>query len=153
MLRRLLTISLGLLAITVTGCRRNVGGVQPGAGSSQEAVVQFLDAARAQDMQAMSAVWGNAERPTREIVERKELEQRLLLMMCVLRHDESRLGLPQPGEGGRQIFAVELKQGAKQATVPFTTVRNTKSGRWFVEEFDPRPVRDFCQSGATPRPR
>lgn len=153
MLRRLLPFSLVLLALTATACRRSVGGPEAGAASPQEAVVQFLDAARAKDMQAMSAVWGNAEQPTREFLERRELEQRLLVMMCVLRHDESRIGVPQPGEAGRQIYPVELKQGTRQGTVPFTTVRNTKTGRWFVEEFDPRPVREFCQQGTTPRPR
>jgi hypothetical protein len=154
LLRRLLTLSLLVLAVTATGCRRTLGSAEAGAGTSQEAVVQFLDAARAKDMQAMSAVWGNAEQPTRDIVERRELEQRLLVMICVLRHDESRIGVPQPGEGGRQIYPVELKQGTKQATVPFTTIRNTKTGRWFVEEFDPRPVRDFCQQAQSlTRPR
>lgn len=150
-MRRVLPIVAVLLLVVVAGaCRRSTGGADGGARTAPEAVVQFLDAARARDLDQMSAVWGNASRPTREEVSRQELEQRLLVMICLLRHDESRLGVATPGEAGRQVFRVELKQGDKLATTTFTTVRNTKTDRWFVEEFDPRPMRDFCSSQNTP---
>ena len=67
-----------------------------GATSSAAAVEQFLSAAKAQDLQAMSAVWGNAVSPMRERVDRQELERRLLIMTCHLRHDTSRIGAAQP---------------------------------------------------------
>ena len=151
-MRRVMPWAGLLLVLVVIGCRRPTGGGEAGARTAQEAVVQFLDAARARDLDQMSAVWGNASTPVRDQVSRQELEQRLLIMICVLRHDESRIGVPAPGEAGRQVYRVELKQGDKVATTPFTTVRNAKLDKWFVEEFDLRPVREFCRSGETQRP-
>lgn len=146
----------GLLALVllVGACRPSGMGIEPGAASSQEAVLEFLNAARAEDLQAVSAVWGDEEGLARDRMERQELERRLILMACLLRHDESRIGEAQRGEGGRLVHTVVLRQGTKEATVPFTTARNRRSGRWFVQEFDTRPVRDFCtRSPATPPAR
>ncbi len=142
-----------LLVLAVAGCRPNaVGSGSTGADSSQMAVVEFLNGARAQDLQAISKVWGNAESPTRDRVERQELERRLLVIICHLRHDESRIGAPQLGEAGRTIFSAELTRGTRRATVPFTTVRNTRNGRWYVEDVDLRPAREICNAEPMNRP-
>lgn len=124
----------------------------PGTESSETAVAQFLDAARGGDLQAMSAVWGNAESPVRDRASRQEVERRLLIMTCHLRHDESRIGPATPGEAGRVLHRVELTQGDKKGSPVFTTVRNAKSGRWFVEAFDLEAVRAFCATSGTVRP-
>lgn len=137
-------VVMALLALAV-GCRpAAVGGPTPGAASSEMAVRNFLSAARAQDLQALSAVWGNEDSPTRDRIERQELERRLLIMMCHLRHDESSIGEPQAGEGGRTLRPVELTQGTRRATSNFTLVKNKESGRWFVEDFDMAPLSGFC---------
>jgi hypothetical protein len=112
------------------------------------AVSQFIAAARAQDLQAMSAVWGNADGPTRARVERQELERRLLIIVCHLKHDESRIGPPQAGEAGRLLHVVELTQGPRTASLTFTTIRNRRSDRWYVENVDLAPVRAFCHSAS-----
>ncbi|HVH40048.1 MAG TPA: hypothetical protein VM764_08490 [Gemmatimonadaceae bacterium] len=131
--------------VLFAACRPgSTGAPAPGASSSDAAIRDFLSAARAQDLQALSAVWGNAEGPARDRMERQELERRLLIMMCHLRHDESRIGQSEAGEAGRTLNSVELKQEGKIASTKFTTVRNTKSGRWFVEDFDLAPLRAFC---------
>lgn len=149
--RRIIIVAvLALLA----ACRpAAVRAPEPGASSSTRAVEQFLAAARAQDLQALSAVWGNEESPVRDRVERQELERRLLIMMCHLRHDESRIGPVQAGEGGRSIHPVELKQGQAEAVSNFTLVRNKATGRWFVEDFDMRPLRPFCTTMPPPGAR
>jgi hypothetical protein len=145
--RRLVSL---VVLVVVAGCRTAPGGgPAAGATSGEAAVLQFLEGARAQDLQALSAVWGNAESPARDRFERQELERRLLIMMCHLRHDESSIGPAEMGEGGRTVFPVTLTQGAKEATSRFITVRNTSSGRWFVEDFDLRPLRDHCTTMPT----
>lgn len=149
MLKRLTAF---VLVAVLAGCRAGAVGTDPGAVGSEQAVAQFLAAARAQDLQAMSAVWGNAEAPTRDRVERQELERRLLIMMCHLKHDESRIGPAQVGEAGRILHAVDLKQGAKEAATTFKTVRNTRSGRWYVEEFDIQPLIPLCAQPAARTP-
>lgn len=152
MRRGTLLMGLALLVLAV-GCRRTNTSVGAGARTPQQAVVQFLDAARAQDMDQMSAVWGNAESPMRDRVERQELERRLIIMMCHLKHDESRLAPAQMGEAGRTMVRADLKQGTKEATVPFTLVKNPNTDMWFVENVDLRPVQEFCTpASATTRP-
>lgn len=144
---------LSLVALVAVGCRASaVPSGSSGAGTSTEAVVAFLNAAKAQDLQAIANVWGNEESPTRDRVDRQELERRLLIITCHLRHDESRIGPAQLGEGGRTIFNVELVKGNVRATIPFTTVKNARNSRWFVEDVDLRPARPICNSEPMNRP-
>lgn len=134
-----------LVLVTLASCRTApMSGPEPGARSSEAAITQFLAAARAQDLQAMSAMWGNSESLVREREDRRELERRLIVMACHLKHDESRIGPSRRGEGGRILHDVELTQGPKRATSTFTTVRNTQSDRWFVENFDIEALQELC---------
>jgi len=136
-----------VVLVVLASCRTApLGGPEPGARSSEAAVTQFLAAARAQDLQAMSAMWGNSESLVRDRADRQELERRLIVMTCHLKHDESRIGPSRRGEGGRILHDVELTQGPKRATSTFTTVRNSKSDRWFVENFDIEALQEFCAS-------
>ena len=135
---------IGVAMVALAGCRAPSTGVEPGADSSELAVAQFLGAARSEDLQAISAVWGNDVAPARDRLDRRELEQRLLIFTVCLRHDASRIGLARRGENGRTVHDVEMTQGEKNATVAFTTIRNTRSGRWYVEEFDLEAARPFC---------
>lgn len=142
-----------LVLLVAAGCRASAvpsGGT--GAATSTEAVVAFLSAAKAQDLQAISAVWGNDESLTRDRVDRQELERRLLIITCHLRHEESRIGPTQLAEAGRTTHNVELVKGAVRATVPFTTVKNSRNGRWYVEDVDLRPARAICNSEPLSRP-
>lgn len=145
----------GLLALVLIlgACRPGGMGTEPGANTSQEAVLEFLNAARAQDLQAISAVWGDEEGLARDRMERQELERRLILMSCLLRHEESRIGEAQRGEGGRLIHSVVVRQGTQEVTVPFTAARNRNSGRWFVQDFDTRSLQSFCSSPGASRLR
>ena len=143
-----------LLVLTAVGCRpRSVGNGAGGADSAQMAVVEFLNAARAQDLQGISAMWGNEESPARDRIGRQELERRLMVIACHLRHEESRIGPAQSGEAGRTLFSVELTRGTRKATVPFTTVRNRRNQRWYVEDVDLRPAREICNSEQMTRPQ
>lgn len=148
-MRRIVLVAMLFMA---AACRPRFGGDATGAGSSDGAIQQFLFAAKAQDLQAMSAVWGDAEAPTRDRVDRTEMERRLIIMTCHLRHDESRIGPGQPGAGGTVVHRVELTQGEKKASPAFTTVRNTRSGRWYVADFELESVRTFCRAAPSPTP-
>lgn len=139
-------LSFVLMLVLLAGCRRAIGGPEPGAAASQIAVQQFLNAAKAGDLQAMSAMWGNEESPVRDRADRQEVERRLLIMNCHLRHDQARIGPPQEAQAGRVQHRVELTQGTKTASPMFTTVKNIKTGRWYVETFELEAVRSFCSS-------
>lgn len=146
-MRRLVTL---VVLVMLVGCRSTSSGRAPGTAegetSGEAAVLQFLEGSRAQDLQAISSVWGDEEMPTRDRVQMQEWERRLLIMMCHLRHDESSIGPAQMAEGGRTVFPVTLRQGDKEAISMFTVARNRRSGRWFVADFDLRPLRDHCTS-------
>jgi hypothetical protein len=131
---------LSLLA----ACHRAVGGPEPGAAASQIAVQGFLNAAKAGDIQAMSAMFGDEQSPLRDRASRQEVEQRMLIMACHLKHDEARIGPPTAGQNGRMQHRVELTQGTKSASPMFTTAKNTQTGRWYVADFDLTAVRSFC---------
>lgn len=147
MQRGLIRIGTGLTLALLAGCRTVPVGNETGATSSAMAVTQFLSAARAGDIQALSAVWGNADGPTRDRVQRQELERRLLIIVCHMKHDESRIGPPAAGEADRVLHIVEMTQGPRTAAVTFTTIKNRRSDRWYVENVDLSPVRAFCHAG------
>ncbi|MCC7001945.1 MAG: hypothetical protein IT357_07295 [Gemmatimonadaceae bacterium] len=138
------------LMLLVAGCRRTAGGPMAGATTAEGAVTQMLAAAKRQDIQAVGAVWGTAMAPVRDLVSREEHEKRVLIMLCHMRHDEYRILSNRAAEGGRMIYDVELKAGTVTVAAPFTTVKNEKSGRYFVENFNLQPLAPVCAAGAKP---
>jgi hypothetical protein len=125
-----------------------VGGAPATAGSAsgQGAVESFLAAVNAQDLQAMSALWGNENGLARDRLKRDELEKRLIVMQCLMAHDKHVFleGQPRMKQGGRREHMVELTKGRISAKTTITTVLGPKS-RWLVEDVDVTPLRDFCQ--------
>ena len=117
-----------------------------GAATPKAAVEGFLRAAKAQDLQTMSAIWGTAKGAARDQMKRDDLEKRLIIMQCTLTHDkwiylEDR---PRLQTGGRQAFQVELTQGQRSAKTSILTVSGP-GGRWFLEDIDLLPLKEFCR--------
>lgn len=117
-----------------------------GSDSPQAAVSKFLAAAKAQDVQALGAAWGDEKGAARDNLERQQLEQRAFIMLCLLRHDQARLGAQQMLPQGRIGIPVDLTQGQLRATSTFTTAR-TGSGRWYVQNFETVVLQNvgFCK--------
>ena len=117
-----------------------------GAASGRGAVEAFLKAVSAQDLQAMSGLWGNAKGLARDQLKREELEKRLIIMQCLMQHDRFRF--PEDGPrlqtGGRQEHLVELTKGTFTARTTMITVTGP-GGRWLVEDVDVTKLRDFCK--------
>ncbi len=62
-----------------------------GSETPRLAVQHFLDAAQNEDLQGLSAYWGDEAGPTRDRFPRQELERRELIMIGMLkRHDKRR---------------------------------------------------------------
>jgi hypothetical protein len=139
--RLVILLTMGWL----TGCASVPAGPVAGAESSDAAVRGFLAAARGNDLRGLASVWGNAESPVRDRAKTAEVEQRAMIIICHLRHDQATLGMPQTGQGGRQLIPVDLVQGDLKARTTFTTVLNPKIGRWFVEDVGLAPVAAFCR--------
>lgn len=141
-MRRLVTL---LAMVWLPACASAPAGPVAGAEGAEAAVRAFLAAARANDMRGLAAVWGNAESPVRDRATADEVERRAMIMICHLRHEQATLGLPQTGQGGRQLIPVDLTQGERTARTTVTAVQNAKSGRWFVEDVALGPVAAFCR--------
>lgn len=128
---------IALLLVFAAACRTvpvqevaMTGGATP-----RDAVDRFLAGARAQDIQALGAVFGNSQGPLREHSDRTTIERQLLIQLQCLRHDKETVSAPVRGEGGSQVFVVTLTQGALTASPHFTVVRGP-AGRWYVEVFE-----------------
>lgn len=115
-----------------------------GAPDARSAARKFLDAGKAQDLQALSAVWGSNEGPLRDKVSHAELEKRELIMMCFLRHEADSIGTPSAAAGSRIVFPVILTQGSTSRATTLTTMLGPSS-RWYVEKIDLRPIEALCQ--------
>jgi hypothetical protein len=137
---------LGLL-LAATACSRSTT-VQPSAGVSptgpRPALDAFLSAVRAQDLQAMSAAWGDKDGSVRDSgkIPRDDLERRELIMMCYLRHDRYRVLGEAQAAGGERVMQVELTKGTLSRTTNFMLVNGGE--RWFVRSADMESVKDLC---------
>jgi hypothetical protein len=137
------------VSIAIAACSSGGGGggsprgQMTGAASSNLAVEQFLAAARAQDLQAFSAVWGSERGAARDVVPRDQLEKRELTMMCYLTHDKFEISsdvAPKPGE---HDYVVEITRGTQTRETKITTVQGP-SDRWYVLDVQLAPLQDLC---------
>ena len=141
---------LFLVAACSSATQRNAGQMTGGA-APQIATEEFLRAANAGDLQAMSTEWGTKDGPARETMDRVQLEKRLTILACYFKHDSARIVGEAPGMGGRRDVRVELRKGNLTRQTTFYTIKGPRD-RWYVENMDLAAVRDFCgNSGASGR--
>lgn len=139
--------------VLIAACHRNVAtssapapaSGQIGASDASAAVRAFLAAARSQDLQAMSVVWGTQAGPVRDQLPRDEMEKRELILMKCLRHDSYEVITDSPATTGTRVLAVQLKRRDKTQATNFTVVTGPNS-RWYVEKFNLEDMGSFCQS-------
>ena len=115
-----------------------------GQRSPREALATFLAAANAQDLQAMSAVWGDKDGSVRSSgkMGREEIEKREIIMMCYLRHDKYRVVNESPAVDNERVLGVELTKGTLSRTAAFSMA--TDGTRWYVRSADLEALRDLC---------
>ena len=131
--------------LVLVGCRTpGPGGVQTGADRPRQAVELFLAAVKAQDIQAMSVVWGTEKGPARDQLARSELERRAIIMQQCFAHDRYRVLDELPGEGGTRMLRVEVTRAATMRTPQFVTIK-APSDRWYVVDADIAAMRDLCR--------
>ncbi|MEP6509244.1 MAG: hypothetical protein ABJC63_13550 [Gemmatimonadales bacterium] len=115
-----------------------------GAESPRAAVLAFLDAVKAQDIQAMSVIFGTSQGPSRDNMDRGELEKRLIILQCYFSNDKFRITEEMPGERGHRIFTVELTKAGNIRTPRFYSIAGP-GGRFYVDNMEIAAVRDFCR--------
>lgn len=132
-----------LLSACSSATNQAPSGQVSGAVSPRLAVEQFLKAAKATDIQAMSAVFGTKAGPARETMDRTELEKRQVILACFFTHDSYRILGEAAGIGGHREVRVELKKGNVTRQPMFYTIQGPAQ-RWYVDNMDIASVRDFC---------
>lgn len=115
----------------------------PGAKSSIGAVERFFAAVHAQDLQAMSLVWGTSRGSARDNMARVELEKREVILQCYFNYDAFRVLGESPTSEIRRMVRVQLERGGRTRTPVIYTVIGP-NGRWYVENLDIAAVKDFC---------
>jgi hypothetical protein len=109
-----------------------------------QALDTFLAAANAQDLQAMSGVWGDKDGSVRDSgkMGREEIEKREIIMMCYLRHDKYRVVSDAPAVDNERVLGVELTKGKTSRTSNFNLA--TDGSRWYVRSANLEALRDLC---------
>lgn len=146
-MKKLIALAILLVACQTTA-PRSVSSPRPAgvsASSATGALTAFLGGAKAQDIQAMAAVWGTSEGPAGGQKTRQELEQGLYYNMKCLRNDSFKILDDSQGPAGARILNVQITRGSLSRTTRFTTVAGPEN-KWYVNAFDPKPVSDLCMS-------
>lgn len=115
-----------------------------GASAPRLAVDQFLAAVKAQDLQAISVVWGTAKGPARDQMERTELERREIIMQGCYTHDRYRIIDEGPSPGGERFVKVEITRGRQSATPTFAVVKGPAE-RWYVRDAGIQAMSALCK--------
>jgi hypothetical protein len=115
-----------------------------GGATWTEAVTMMLAAAKAEDIQAVGAVWGDGAGLTREKWPRSEFEMRAFYVVKCLRNDRYQILSEGTGTNGGRIANVRITKGAESAMTTFRLVPG-KNGRWLVENAELAPLTKICQ--------
>ncbi len=134
-----------LAACGSTGRGGGSPGQMTGAAAPRIAVEQFLAAARAQDLQAFSAIWGSERGAARDVVDRSQLEKRELTMMCYLTHDRYEIGADVTPKPGEHDYTVQLSRGTLTRETKITAVQGP-SERWYILDVQLAPLQDLCSN-------
>ncbi len=126
---------LALAALALSACGgRAPASVQPAPSAPEETVTQFLAASNAADLDRMGSLWGDERGPADYPVEEKR--RRLQIMQRLLVSDQHRVvGAADDASGAGRVLQVEMAQGTRRFTVPFTLVR-ARTGGWLIVGID-----------------
>lgn len=135
-----------ILALLAGACSRSPApGTQlTGAAAPKLAAEQFMRAVAAQDLQAMSVVWGTEKGAARDQLDRSELDKRLIVIQQCYAHDRYVVGDESPGPSGHRFVKVTVTRGRRSKTPNFEMVRGP-SDRWYVLDADFDAMTEMCR--------
>ena len=136
-----------LALVLLAACRSapREGTQITGAPSPRDAVDRLLEAIRAQDLQALGAVWGDKRGAARDIMERDVYDQRVIVMQCYFSHDQARVLTGPTTKVDTVLFNLELQKGQLRVQTTAKTLQGPGS-RWYVLTMDPVP-QGLCRGG------
>lgn len=114
-----------------------------GAATPRLAVEQFLAAAHAGDLQAMSVVFGTDKGAARDNIQWNELEKREIILQCFFNADSYRIVSENAGADAHRVVRAQLTKGNVSRQPNFFVIQGP-GGRWYVDNMEIAVVRDFC---------
>ncbi len=142
--------------VLVVGCRSGAtmasnppGPTMPtgnvtGAATASAAIDAFMAAIKAQDLQALGAIWGTPEGPARNRLSSDVLQERELTMMCYLHHDSFTVLTNAPTLNGRRNYSVEIKYKTLSHVGTFDVGRATDGRFYVLSVVNFTEFQDFC---------
>ncbi len=131
-------------AAAACGTSPSPGTSLTGSSTAREAVMDFLGAVKARDLQAMSTVWGTEDGPARDILDRADLDKRLVLLQQCYDHDRAQILDEQTATDGNREIRVQVTRGDVTKVPRFKVVMGP-SNRWYVLDTDFAAVQgEFC---------
>lgn len=137
-----------MLVLVLAACHPQGSGEEPGALAARAAVEAFLAAAKAQDIRAMSNVFGHEDGLVRDGESQREHEMRMLSLMCFFNHERASILSETPGET-RRFLVVELVRDRLRREVTFTAVVGPRR-RWYVSGAPVNNLQEFRRSPSRP---
>jgi hypothetical protein len=121
--------------VTALACGGQRVAVAPLPASPEATVEGFLAAVNDADLERMAGLWGDERGPSNVTnrIPRAQRLQRLTIMQRVLRHDNRRVVASDAANSREAVLRVELTQGTRRFTVPFTCVAS-RTGGWLVRD-------------------
>ena len=122
----------------------------PGAPTPPLAVKYFMDAIKAQDLDALALIWGSSDGPALEVTPSDQLRKRELIIQCYFQHDSYKIVSDVAATAKTHVVTLSVTKGT------FTRETTTKvvmgpHDRWYVAEPDLQPLADLC-SGSSNTP-
>lgn len=146
-LLRLAPVLLAAVAASLVGCASSSGGLsgdpaQYGSPTAEMTVTRFLEAARQEDFQAMSRQFGTRKGPAEATLGVNEVEQRMIVLSGLLRHEDFSLQRRDLARiGPHRARFVATMRGTRRGTVRLPVIAvQTEEGRWFVERLVMDPL-------------
>ena len=130
-----------LAAVSLAGCSTRASSqVDSSSGSptSEMAVRGFLDGANADDYSRMSALFGTDEGPAVEQFGITDVEQRMIFLASILKHESYELQQANLAQLGPDRIRWDVRMtGTRkgQVLVPIVTIPD-RDGRWYVERLN-----------------
>ncbi len=141
------------------GCRSGGGAMMPvatargpamptgsvtGAATPRDAVVAFMAAIKAEDLQALGGIWGTKNGPARDAMSTDVLQKRELTMLCFLHFDSYRIVAEAPAMHDERTYAVELKYQKLEHTGQFDVGRASDDRYYVFSVVNFDEFKDFC---------
>jgi hypothetical protein len=127
---RRLTVLLTVLGIACGGHRTQA----PAPATMNDALMQFLDALQANDIQRMGRLWGTTRGPAAEWMQDSVVAMRMTVVQRYLSANGYRIvegPLAVPGGSERRLFRVELQRAQCTHVQPIELVQ-VRRGGWLV---------------------